>query len=57
MNQIAICLWYEGGAEDAARFYAETFPDSSVLAVHRAPADYPDGQAGDMIEAALDGHT
>jgi hypothetical protein len=31
-----ICLWYDGGAEDAARFYAGTFPDSSVGAVHRA---------------------
>ena len=25
-----ICLWYDGDAEDAARFYAKTFPDSSV---------------------------
>ena len=41
-----ICLWYDGTALDAAQFYAETFPDSAVGAVHRAPGDYPDGQAG-----------
>ena len=44
-----ICLWYDGGAEAAARFYAETFPDSSVGAVHRAPADFPAGKKGDVL--------
>ena len=44
-----ICLWYDGGAEDAARFYARTFPDSSVGAVHRAPGDYPSGKQGDVL--------
>jgi len=44
-----ICLWFDGGAEDAARFYAATFPDSSVLAVHRAPGDYPSGKEGDVL--------
>jgi predicted 3-demethylubiquinone-9 3-methyltransferase (glyoxalase superfamily) len=44
-----ICLWYDGDAEDAAKFYAETFPDSSVDAVHKAPADYPSGKQGDVI--------
>ncbi|WP_454130053.1 VOC family protein [Microbacterium aurum] len=44
-----ICLWYDGGAEAAARFYAETFPDSEVRAVRRAPGDYPDGSAGDVL--------
>ena len=44
-----ICLWYEGGAVDAAHFYAETFPDSAVGAVHRAPGDYPDGKQGDVL--------
>ena len=38
-----ICLWYEGGAVDAANFYAKTFPNSAVGAVMRAPGDYPDG--------------
>src|SRR3954447_13844508 len=44
-----ICLWYDGGAEDAARFYAETFPDSFVGAVCRAPADFPSGKKGDVL--------
>jgi predicted 3-demethylubiquinone-9 3-methyltransferase (glyoxalase superfamily) len=44
-----ICLWYDGDAEPAARFYAETFPDSSVDAVFRAPGDYPAGKQGDVL--------
>ena len=44
-----ICVWYEKDAEAAARFYAETFPDSSVNAVHHAPGDYPSGKAGDVL--------
>ena len=44
-----ICLWYDGDAEEAARFYAETFPDSSVDAVHKAPGDFPDGKEGDVL--------
>jgi 2-polyprenyl-6-hydroxyphenyl methylase/3-demethylubiquinone-9 3-methyltransferase len=44
-----ICLWYDGDAEEAARFYAKTFPDSSVGAVHRAPADFPSGKKGDVL--------
>ena len=44
-----ICLWYDGTAEDAANFYARTFPDSAVNAVHKAPGDYPDGKEGDVL--------
>jgi predicted 3-demethylubiquinone-9 3-methyltransferase (glyoxalase superfamily) len=44
-----ICLWYDGAALEAARFYAETFPDSSVGAVMRAPGDYPSGKQGDVL--------
>jgi 2-polyprenyl-6-hydroxyphenyl methylase/3-demethylubiquinone-9 3-methyltransferase len=44
-----ICLWYDGSAHEAARFYAETFPDSSVGPVHRAPGDYPSGKEGDVL--------
>jgi 2-polyprenyl-6-hydroxyphenyl methylase/3-demethylubiquinone-9 3-methyltransferase len=49
MAKNVICLWYEGGAEEAAGFYARTFPDSSVKAVHRAPGDYPDGKEGNVL--------
>ena len=44
-----ICLWYNGDAEEAANFYARTFPDSSVEAVYRAPGDYPSGKQGDVL--------
>ena len=44
-----ICLWYDGDAEDAARFYARTFPDSSVGTVHLAPGDFPSGKKGDVL--------
>ena len=44
-----ICLWFDGSAEAAAKFYAETFPDSAVGAVYRAPGDYPAGQQGDVL--------
>jgi predicted 3-demethylubiquinone-9 3-methyltransferase (glyoxalase superfamily) len=49
MPKNTICLWFDGDAEAAARFYAATFPDSRVTAVHRAPADYPSGSAGDVL--------
>ncbi len=44
-----ICLWYDGTAEEAANFYARTFPNSSVGAVHRAPSDFPSGKQGDVL--------
>ena len=44
-----LCLWYNGDALEAAEFYARTFPDSEVKAVHKAPADYPSGKAGDVL--------
>ena len=49
MPKNTICIWYDKEAEAAARFYAETFPGSAVQAVHRAPADYPSGKAGDVL--------
>jgi predicted 3-demethylubiquinone-9 3-methyltransferase (glyoxalase superfamily) len=49
MNKNTICLWYERDAESAARFYAETFPNSSVGAVTRAPSDFPGGNEGDVL--------
>ena len=44
-----ICLWFDQDAEDAARFYAKTFPDSAVGQVFRAPGDYPSGKQGDVL--------
>jgi 2-polyprenyl-6-hydroxyphenyl methylase/3-demethylubiquinone-9 3-methyltransferase len=44
-----ICLWYDSDAEAAARFYAETFPDSRVDAVHLAPGDFPGGEKGQVL--------
>ena len=44
-----ICLWYDKDAEAAATFYAQTFPDSAVRAVHRAPGDFPGGKVGDVL--------
>lgn len=49
LSKNTICLWYDGTALDAATFYAQTFPDSAVVAVHRAPSDYPAGKEGDVI--------
>ena len=48
-----ICLWFNADAEDAARFYAATFPDSSVDAVYRAPGDYPSGKEGDVLTVSF----
>ena len=49
MAKNTICLWYDKDAETAARFYAQTFPDSAVGTVYRAPSDYPSGKAGDVL--------
>lgn len=48
-DRMTTCLWFDGNAEEAARFYAATFPNSSVGAVQRSPSDYPAGKAGDVI--------
>lgn len=44
-----ICLWYDGDAEEAAHFYAKTFPNSFVGTLHRAPGDFPSGKRGDVL--------
>ena len=49
MAKNTICLWYDKDAEDAARFYAQTFPDSAVGKVTRAPGNYPEGKEGDVL--------
>jgi predicted 3-demethylubiquinone-9 3-methyltransferase (glyoxalase superfamily) len=52
-----VCIWFEGSALDAARFYAETFPDSAVGTIYEAPGDYPSGKQGDtlMVEFTVAG--
>ena len=49
MAKNTICVWFDRDAEAAARFYAKTFPESSVGAIHRAPGDYPSGKEGDIL--------
>ncbi|MBB4859040.1 2-polyprenyl-6-hydroxyphenyl methylase/3-demethylubiquinone-9 3-methyltransferase [Novosphingobium chloroacetimidivorans] len=44
-----VCLWYDGGAQEAAEFYAATLPDTRVTKVIRAPADVPDGAEGEVL--------
>jgi predicted 3-demethylubiquinone-9 3-methyltransferase (glyoxalase superfamily) len=44
-----ICLWFDKDAEAAARFYSETFPDSRVTAVRKAPGDFPGGNEGQVL--------
>ena len=46
---VTLCLWYDKDAEEAAQFYAATFPDSAVGPVHRAPGDFPGGKEGDAL--------
>ncbi|MGC1863126.1 MAG: VOC family protein [Methylocystis sp.] len=57
MTTITPCLWFDGNAEEAARFYSSLFPDSRLDKVNRAPSDYPSGKAGDvlMVEFTLMG--
>lgn len=49
VSKNTICLWYDDAAEEAARFYADTFPDTTVGAVRRAPGDFPSGKEGDVL--------
>ncbi len=49
MKKNTICLWFDGDAFDAAQFYAKTFADSEVSAIHRAPGDFPSGRQGDVL--------
>ena len=44
-----ICIWFQNDAQDAASFYASTFPDSEVIAIHKAPDDYPGGKKGEVL--------
>ena len=53
MDRIATCLWFDKNAEEAANFYATTFPDSRVGKVMRAPGDFPSGKQGDALTVEL----
>ena len=53
IEKIQPCLWFDGNAEDAARFYADTFPDTRIGAVMRAPGDNPAGQQGDVLTVEM----
>ena len=48
-DKVKLCLWFDGDAEEAARFYVSLLPDSRIDAVNRSPADYPAGKAGDVL--------
>jgi len=49
VSKNTVCIWYDGTALEAAQFYAKTFPDSTVNAIHHAPGDYPSGKQGDVL--------
>jgi predicted 3-demethylubiquinone-9 3-methyltransferase (glyoxalase superfamily) len=49
LSKNTVCIWYDTAALEAAQFYAKTFPDSSVGAIHRAPGDFPDGKEGQVL--------
>lgn len=49
VSKNTICLWFNGTAGEAAQFYAETFPDSKVGRIFRAPSDFPSGKEGDVL--------
>jgi predicted 3-demethylubiquinone-9 3-methyltransferase (glyoxalase superfamily) len=49
MNDLTVCLWFDGTAEAAANFYAATFPNSNVTRMLHAPTDFPSGKQGDLL--------
>ncbi|MDG5748794.1 VOC family protein [Qipengyuania sp. XHP0207] len=52
-EKLALCLWFDSGAEDAAQFYCKLFPDSEIHAINRSPTDWPGGKAGDVLTIDL----
>jgi predicted 3-demethylubiquinone-9 3-methyltransferase (glyoxalase superfamily) len=57
MSKIAPCLWFDGQAEEAAKFYVSLLPNSRIDGIHRSPTDYPSGKKGDVltVDFTLDG--
>ncbi|SDC12120.1 Glyoxalase superfamily enzyme, possibly 3-demethylubiquinone-9 3-methyltransferase [Sphingomonas sp. YR710] len=56
MPDIAPCLWFDGQAEEAARFYTTVFPNSSIGTISRygEGAPFPAGTAL-LVEFTLHG--
>jgi predicted 3-demethylubiquinone-9 3-methyltransferase (glyoxalase superfamily) len=52
-RKIQPCLWFNKNAEEAAHFYSETFPDSRIDSIERAPGDYPNGESGDVLVVTM----
>ena|SRR5438105_4684398 len=51
MSKISPCLWFDGEAEDAAKFYVSLLPDSRIERVQRNTMDSPSGKAGSVLVA------
>jgi len=47
------CLWFDGQAEEAARFYTSLLPDSHIDMIEKAPADFPSGKKGEVLSVAF----
>jgi predicted 3-demethylubiquinone-9 3-methyltransferase (glyoxalase superfamily) len=49
MSKVTPCLWFNGDAEEAAKFYVSLMPDSRILKIQRSPADNPSGKEGSVL--------
>ena len=49
MDKVTPCLWFDGNAEEAARFYTSLIPNSHVGTIERAAAETPSGAEGMVI--------
>jgi predicted 3-demethylubiquinone-9 3-methyltransferase (glyoxalase superfamily) len=49
MSKISPCLWFNGEAEEAAKFYVSLLPDSRIEKVQKNVVDGPSGKAGTVL--------
>jgi predicted 3-demethylubiquinone-9 3-methyltransferase (glyoxalase superfamily) len=49
MSKISPCLWFDGEAEEAARFYVSLLPDSRIDGIQKNLVDGPAGKAGTVL--------